>query len=121
MGETIYQKLGAEHLESLVNKFYELVEQDDRINHLFKNDFKIIKQKQLMFLTQFFGGPQLYNAEFGHPRMRMRHLPHAITPAAAEAWLENMHQAIQSLPIEEDFKETIFSAFPRLAGHMVNQ
>jgi len=121
MGETIYQKLGAENLEKMVNKFYELVEQDDRINHLFKNDFNLIKQKQLMFLTQFLGGPQLYIQEYGHPRMRMRHMPHAITPAAAEAWLENMQQAIQSLPIEEEFKENIFNTFPKLAAHMINQ
>jgi len=121
MGETIYQKLGAENLEKMVTKFYELVEQDERINHLFKNDFDTIKQKQLMFLTQFLGGPQLYNQEYGHPRMRMRHMPHAITPAAAEAWLENMYQAIQSLPIEKELKEIVFSAFPRLAKHMINQ
>jgi len=121
MGETIYQKLGAEHLESLVDKFYELVKQDERISHLFKNDIKLIKQKQLMFLTQFLGGPQLYNQEFGHPRMRMRHMPHAITPAAAEAWLENMSKAIDTLPVEKELKETVFSVFPKLATHMINK
>lgn len=121
MGETIYQKLGAEHLENMVNKFYELVEQDERISHLFKNDINLIKQKQLMFLTQFLGGPQLYNQEYGHPRMRMRHMPHAITSAAAEAWLENMLKAIDSLPIEKELKEIVFSAFPKLAAHMINK
>jgi len=118
--QTLYEILGKENLQLMVDRFYELVEQDERINHLFKSDFETIKRKQLLFLTQFMGGPQLYSAEFGHPRMRMRHLPHTITEAAAVAWLENMRTSISELPVNEKLKQTLFSVFPRLASHMVN-
>ena len=121
MDQTLYEILGEEQLKNLVDEFYARVEKDDRINHLFKADFEIIKQKQLAFLTQFFGGPQLYTKQFGHPRMRMRHMPHAITKDAAKAWLENMKAAIKSLDINEELKEKLFSVFPKLAGHMINQ
>ena len=67
---SIYSQLGPEHLKNIVDQFYDFVQQDDRINHLFKTDIELVKEKQLMFLTQFFGGPQLYSQEFGHPRIR---------------------------------------------------
>ena len=120
MEKTRYELLGEENLNLLLDKFYDLVAKDDRINHLFKDDFEIIKKKQRFFLTQFFGGPALYNQNYGPPRMRARHIPHAITSASAEAWLENMAAAVDSLPIEEELKMIIYSSFPKLAAHMVN-
>lgn len=120
MKDSLYEKLGAENLQTMVNTFYDLVQQDERINHLFQTDMDLVKHKQLSFLTQFLGGEPLYNQQYGHPRMRLRHMPHKITPAAAEAWLENMKKAVDSLPIEQQMKDAVFSAFPRLATHMVN-
>jgi len=52
--------------------------------------------------------------------MRARHLPHKITEEAAIEWLSCMNAAIRTLPIEDDFKITLFNCFPRLATHMVN-
>ena len=120
MEQTLYDMIGAEQLKEMVDRFYGFVEKDERISHLFKSDFETIKEKQLLFLTQFMGGPPLYNEKFGHPRMRMRHMPHAITRDAAVAWLENMGAAIYSLDIEEDLKEKLFASFPKLAQHMIN-
>ena len=118
---TFYQLLGADNLQLLVDKFYDLVLQDETISPLFKTDIEVVKQKQYMFLTQFLGGPQLYSQHFGHPRMRMRHLPHAIDEAAMQAWLKCMWQAIDSLSIEQKIKEELFNCFPRVARHMVNR
>jgi hemoglobin len=120
MENTIYQKLGAENLEQLVNKFYELVLENPVISPLFKTDMDLVRKKQIAFLTQFLGGPPMYNQTYGHPRMRMRHLPHKITEAAAVEWLSCMNEAIRSLDIEDDFKATLFNCFPRLAVHMIN-
>ena len=117
---TIYERLGDAHLEMLVDKFYDKVYSDERISLLFQNDIKEVKAKQFKFLTQFFGGPPRYTEVHGHPRLRMRHIPHKITIEAAGAWLECMAQAISELPIEESFKEEIFQRFPPPARHMVN-
>ena len=73
-----------------------------------------------MFLTQFLGGPDLYSQHYGHPRMRMRHLPHKITDEAREEWLKCMKEAITSLSIDEDLKARLFNVFPQVAQHMVN-
>lgn len=120
MEETIYNKLGEDNLDQLINKFYDLVMSNDKISHLFKTDINEVKRKQKMFLTQFFGGPMLYTEEFGHPKMRMRHLPHKITTDAALEWLECMKEAILSLEIPHELKVETFQRFPKLAAHMVN-
>ena len=121
MENTIYDKLGAENLEQLVNNFYELVIENEVLKPLFTSDLEVVRKKQVAFLTQFLGGPPLYNQTFGHPRMRMRHLPHAITETAAIEWLKCMKAAIDTLEIQADFKDTLFNCFPRTAAHMVNR
>lgn len=118
--QTIYERLGDENLEKLVDSFYNKVLADDRINHLFQTDIKEVKSKQFKFLTQFFGGPPRYSEVHGHPKLRMRHLPHKVTMNGAGAWLECMAEAISELPIDELFKEEIFQRFPHAARHMVN-
>jgi len=120
MADTIYEGLGEEKLDQLVERFYGFVLENPVISPLFTTDIVLVKQKQKAFLTQFLGGPPLYNQTYGHPRMRMRHLPHRITETAATEWLKCMHTAIQTLDIDEDFKVTLFNCFPRLAAHMVN-
>ncbi|MBL4652805.1 MAG: globin [Flavobacteriales bacterium] len=120
METTIYDKLGDDNLQKLVNNFYELVEKDPIISSLFKDDFETIKKKQFMFLSQFLGGPGRYTQTYGHPKMRKRHLPHQITNTAKVAWLACMKQAINTLPVEDDFKETLYNCFPAVAQHMVN-
>ena len=120
MEKTLYEQLGAENLSLMVNYFYDLVVENETISHLFKTDIEEVKRKQTLFLTQFFGGPMLYNQEFGHPRMRMRHMPHKITVEGGIAWLNCMHQAIEKLEISEELKTALFNRFPQLARHMIN-
>lgn len=115
-----YERLGDKLLQKMVDKFYDLVVKDDRLNHLFTTDMDLVKRKQFAFLSQFLGGPPRYMEEFGHPMMRARHMPHKITEDAAVAWLECMAFAINDLPIDPEFKKEIYARFPRTAAHMVN-
>jgi len=119
--KSIYERLGDKNLQLLVDEFYNGVYSDPRISELFQTDIKTVKEKQFAFLSQFFGGPPRYSEKHGHPMLRRRHAPHAITKSAAKAWLENMAFAISRLPVEEDFKDEIFNRFPQAASHMVNQ
>ena len=121
MENTIYDQLGEENLEQLVNKFYELVLESPVLRPLFNTDMVLVRAKQTAFLTQFLGGPPKYNQTFGRPMMRARHLPHKITEEAAVEWLGCMNAAIRTLDISDDFKTTLFNCFPRLAAHMVNR
>ncbi len=118
--QTIYERLGDENLKKLVDNFYTNVLEDKRIRDLFQTDIEEVKSKQFRFLTQFFGGPPRYTEVHGHPKLRMRHLPHKVTFDGAGAWLECMAQAISELQIDESFQKEIFQRFPHAARHMVN-
>lgn len=119
--DTIYTKIGPDRLHTLVNRFYDHVLGDSSIAHLFNTETTQIREKQYFFLTQFLGGPALYTEKYGHPRMRERHLPHAIGNAEKEEWLRCMRQAIDSMNFEDNLGDTLYQCFPPVAQHMVNR
>ena len=119
--ETLYERIGRERLHELVDRFYDQVFTSPVIGQLFQTDKELIKSKQEAFLTQFLGGPQVYSQVHGHPKMRMRHLPHAIDDAARQEWLRCMKNAVDSLEMEEDLKVALYNCFPPVAQHMVNR
>jgi hemoglobin len=120
--ETLYQRLGQERLLALVNHFYDRVFVSEKIGPLFINsDKELVKRKQFLFLSQFLGGPDVYSQEFGHPRMRMRHLPHPIDESAMVEWLRCMKEAIWQLDMDEELKMDLYACFPKVAAHMVNK
>lgn len=121
MEQTLFDRLGAETVAILVDRFYELVFVHPQISHLFKTEKEVIKEKQRMFLTQFLGGPALYTQRYGHPQMRARHMPHPIGQEDAVAWLSCMAKAIGTLHIDEALKDELFKRFVPTAMFMVNQ
>ena len=121
MEPTLFDRLGAENLQLLVDRFYDLVFANDQIAPLFKTDKNVIKEKQRLFLTQFLGGPPLYSQQYGHPQLRARHLPHPIGEEDAVAWLSCMSSAISSLSVEESVKDELFKRFVPTAMFMVNK
>jgi hemoglobin len=117
---TLYYILGEQNLKLLVTEFYDRVFSSEKIGPLFQNEKEEIKQRQFLFLTQFLGGPQLYTEKFGHPKMRMRHLPHRIDEGAKEEWLKCMQEAIETLHVHPELKKALYNCFPPVAQHMVN-
>src|SRR6476620_10439896 len=75
---------GMAFFEALVGRFYEGVETDPAG----------ARHRLTLFLAQYWGGPTTYDAERGHPRLRMRHVPFAIGPAERDAWLARKREAI---------------------------
>lgn len=120
--KTLYERVGQERLHTLIQYFYDRVFSSEKIGPLFdKLDKDLVRRKQELFLTQFLGGPDLYGREFGHPRLRMRHLPHAIDESAMVEWLRCMKEAIWELEMDEELKIDLYACFPKVAQHMVNR
>lgn len=119
--DTIYAKIGPVKLRELIDTFYDIVFFDSEIAHLFNTDKSLIRDKQYQFLTQYLGGPQLYTAEYGNPKMRARHLPHAIGEKEKNEWLRCMRKAIDEMNFEKDFADALYNCFPQVAQHMVNR
>lgn len=118
--ETLYTKIGPKRLKAIVDRFYDIVFDESKIAHLFNTDKSLIRDKQYQFLTQFLGGPQIYTASHGHPRMRMRHAPHAIDNSAMEEWLRCMKIAINENIDDQELATALYECFPKVAAHMVN-
>ncbi|OIJ10122.1 globin [Anaerobacillus arseniciselenatis] len=112
---------GKEVLEELVETFYNKVEHHPLLAPIFPVDLTETIRKQKQFLTQFLGGPQLYSNEHGHPMLRARHMPFAITEERAEAWLECMRSAMDEVNLEGPLREYIFERLTQTAYHMVNE
>lgn len=118
---TIYEAIGGyESVDRLVTHFYKRVGTHPDLTPIFPADLTETARKQRKFLTQFFGGPSLYNEEFGSPMMRRRHLPFEITPTRKDAWLECMYKALIEANIDEPYRTAIFEKLTLTAHHMMN-
>ncbi|MFN8376213.1 MAG: globin [Anaerolineae bacterium] len=118
---TIYEVVGGDPtFHKLVDRFYAHVEADEKLRSMFPEDLEPGKRWQFLFLTQFFGGPQRYGEERGHPRLRMRHNPFPITQEARDAWLKHMVTAIDEVGIEEPARTVMRDYFERGSAFMVN-
>ena len=119
---SVYEQVGGdETFRRLVDAFYARVETDPVLRPLFPADLEAGKQHQFLFLTQFFGGPARYQEQRGHPRLRARHLPFAIGPREAEAWLQNMLTAIDEVVIPEPARTRLRGYFAYTANFLMNQ
>ena len=87
---TVYAAVGGQpFFDHLVDRFYERVADDEVLLSLYPDqvDLAPARRRLSMFLAQYWGGPDTYSSERGHPRLRMRHLPFTIDPTAAEHWV----------------------------------
>jgi len=111
---------GAETIRRLVEAFYPKVLKDPVIGPLFPEDIEPVIEKQFLFLTQFFGGPDLYTQQNGHPMMRARHMPFPITEKHAQAWLGCMQQALQELELSSEVQTHVLERLSGPAYHFIN-
>jgi len=120
--QNIYRLVGGDKtFRRLVAEFYKLVELDPLLRPLFPPDLEPGKENQFLFLTQYFGGPSRYNAQRGHPRLRMRHMPFVIGPKERDAWLGHMLAAVEAVGIAEPARTAMREYFERSATFMINQ
>jgi hemoglobin len=72
------------------------------------------------FLEQYWGGPGTYSEQRGHPRLRMRHVPFAVTPDARDRWLHHMTVAVDELQLSPMDHAELSDYLDRAAHAMVN-
>ena len=104
--DTAYDRLGGDPvLRALVNRFYRNMDE----------------LPECVGLRRMHA-PDLQGAEeFGHPRLRMRHLPFSIGAAERDQWLTCMRMALDSEISDEDLRQRLFAAFVQTANHMMNR
>jgi hemoglobin len=119
---TIYEQAGGDApFRRLVDLFYARVERDSLLRPLFPADLEPGKERQFLFITQYFGGPPRYNALRGHPRLRMRHMPFRIGQAERDAWAGHMLAAIEAAGFPEATHAALHEYFERASTFLINQ
>jgi hemoglobin len=107
---SMYEQVGGDDFfYRLVDGFYQVVEHDALLRPMYPNDLTDAKRHFALFLIQYWGGPSTYQEERGHPRLRMRHVPFAITKRARDAWMSAMTSALES--VREELSEAQYEEF----------
>jgi hemoglobin len=120
---TFYDEVGGgPTFTRLVARFYAGVRTDPVLAPLYpQDDWDGAEARLRGFLEQYWGGPNTYSQQRGHPRLRMRHAPFAIGPAEREAWLAHMHEAVHSIGLTPEQAATLWGYLEMAALSMQNR
>jgi hemoglobin len=86
-----------------------------------EEDLSGASERLRLFLIQYWGGPDTYSQERGHPRLRMRHQPFAIGPVERDAWLSHMRAAVESLDLDRGVRKAMLDYFEAASTAMINR
>lgn len=122
---TPYDLLGGEPLvRALVERFYDLMDLEPgyaALRAAHGSDLTVARQKLYQFLSGWLGGPPLYVEQYGHPRLRMRHMPFSIGIQERDQWVACMDQAMGEVGIELPMRARLKASFMQTADWMRNR
>jgi hemoglobin len=119
---TFYDAVGGEPtFRKLVARFYVEVAADELLRPLYpEEDLGPAEERFRLFLMQYWGGPQTYSEQRGHPRLRMRHNPFKVGPNERDAWLRAIRKAVDEVGFEEPYRQQLWNYLEMAANSMMN-
>ena len=114
---------GEEKVRALVDRFYDLMDLEPDYAELraaHGTELQRARDNLFWFLCGWLGGPQHYTDRFGHPRLRMRHMPFKIGIKERDQWVACMDQAMRETAIDEKLRERLKESFMGTADWMRN-
>ena len=121
---TPFEWMGGESaVRALADRFYDLMDLEPSYRALRASHGTTLddaRQKLFWFLCGWLGGPQHYQERFGHPRLRMRHMPFRIGLIERDQWLACMDQAMGDVGMPADLRERLRQSFFQTADWMRN-
>ncbi|TSH88531.1 group II truncated hemoglobin [Verticiella sediminum] len=122
---SIFTAIGGEpRIRELVDRFYDLMDLDADLADLraaHGPSLDSARQKLFWFLCGWMGGPDHYVERFGHPRLRMRHMPFAIGEKERDQWVVCMGRAMQDIGVEPALADRLLASFYKTADWMRNR
>jgi hemoglobin len=121
-GTTFYDEIGGHAtIAAIVKRFYEGVATDPVLRPLYpEEDLGPAEDRFTLFLCQYWGGPTTYSDRRGHPRLRMRHAPFAVTPRAKDHWLRHFEEGLDSVGLTPEQRAQFWDYITHAAQFMVN-
>jgi len=119
---SVFEAAGGENtFRALVERFYAGVAADPVLRPIYpEEDLSGATERLTLFLMQYWGGPNTYSEQRGHPRLRMRHQPFAIGAPERDAWLRHMTAAVDSLDLEPNVRKALLDYFETASTAMIN-
>jgi hemoglobin len=121
---TPYEALGgAPALQRLVTRFYALMDtlpEAYAVRQMHPESLAGSAQSLFEFLSGWFGGPSLYIARKGHPRLRMRHAPYAVDQRMRDEWMLCMTQALTEQVADIEMRDGLIRTFSNMADNLIN-
>jgi hemoglobin len=119
---TFYDEIGGyETIHKIVTRFYQGVAADDLLRGMYpEEDLAPAAERFTLFLCQYWGGPPTYSDRRGHPRLRMRHAPFAVTPTAKEHWLRAFRAGLDEAHLTPEQDAQFWDYILHAAQFMVN-
>jgi len=114
---------GEDKVKALVERFYDLMDLEPKYAALraaHGTELTHAREKLFWFLCGWLGGPNHYTDRFGHPRLRMRHMPFSIGILERDQWLACMDQAMEETGIDEQLRARLRDSFFQTADWMRN-
>ena len=115
---------GALTIDRLVEGFYrrmDVLPEAKGIRAMHAADLEPTKNVLKRYLCEWMGGPKLYSAEKGHPRLRQRHMGFKIGELERDAWLLCMKGTLEESVAEVEARQEIYGLLAKLADWMRNQ
>ena len=123
--ESAFEWIGGEPaIQALVDRFYDLMDLEPGYRELRASHGPALddaRQKLFWFLCGWLGGPDHYISRFGHPRLKMRHMPFSIGILERDQWLACMDQAMAETGVPEALRVQLQRSFFNTADWMRNQ
>ena len=123
--ETPFEWIGGEaQVRALVDRFYDLMDLEPGYRELraaHGTSLDSARDKLFWFLCGWLGGPDYYQERFGHPRLRMRHLPFSIGSVGRDQWLACMDQAMGDVGVDATLRARLKNSFFQTADWMRNR
>lgn len=121
-GASFFEQIGGhDTFDRLVRRFYDGIKEDPVLRPMYpEDDMEGAIWRLRSFLEQYWGGPQAYSEQRGHPRLRMRHQPFKVNPDARDRWLGHMRVAVDELGLAELDRQMLWDYLERAAFSMVN-
>ncbi len=121
-GQSFYDAIGGyPTIAKIVDRFYEGVAGDEALRPMYpEEDLGPARERLTMFLAQYWGGPTTYSDRRGHPRLRMRHAPFKVSPAAAQRWLVHFRAGLDAANLTAEQDAQFWDYVTHAARFMVN-
>ncbi len=121
---TPFEAMGGEaKVQSLVDRFYDLMDLEPKYAELraaHGTELERARQNLFWFLCGWLGGPDHYISRFGHPRLKMRHMPFKIGIAERDQWVACIDQAMSEVGVDAALRARLKESFTGTADWMRN-